>query len=82
MKINVNQRVRVRLTPLGLSRFRDHAVKVNKQLRRSLLPLDPVLDAEGYYSAILWEIMRDFGDLCYLGGPLPFETLIDIIAEG
>lgn len=81
MKFNINNPVKVRLTTVGLKRHYDlwkdfHDAYPHFDYFKEYSP--PKLDAYGYYSSSLWSIMNDYGDLCYMGGQIPFNTEIII----
>jgi hypothetical protein len=72
MKVNVNQEVRIKITPFGMT----------------IIEADPYLaisyfhkkeDKDGWTTWQLWEIMRDFGFYMDNGKEVPFETEIEII---
>lgn len=77
IEININQKVRVKLSKEALERKQKEVEKFNKKFNESVeLPID----SEGYYKDQLWCIMRDFGDMiqgCY--SPISdFKMLIEI----
>ena len=78
-EFNVNQGVRVKLTPTGLAEFERQAREMQDAIppaARAVIRLTPELDAEGYYTSELWRLMETFGHLCHIGCPAPFETAI------
>lgn len=76
VSFNVNDRVRVRLTNIGLAEFSRIRCELNATLSPTArpFPTEPTLDADGYYSDSMWSLMNDFGHLMMLGRLPPFET--------
>ena len=77
MKINVNQRTKIKLMPRGVKAFNRHYEK---------LGLDPKPywemagknTEEGWIELPLWDVIHIFGAACYMGPDAPFETEIEI----
>ena len=77
-KLNINDKVRVRLTDLG----REELVRGHEKLFRGRWPYRaPHEDAEGWSEWQLWDLMHRLGHMCSLGSRLPFETVIEIKEE-
>ena len=75
---NVNENVRVKLTDTGRRELQRHHDAV--ALRAPSLAGTPAYteDAEGWSTWQLWSLMQHLGHLCYPGGPVPFETQMQI----
>lgn len=72
-EINMNDRVYVRLTDTG----RGHIEKAHHELFMGKVPFAPTKeDADGWSEWQLWDLMQTLGDVCFMGGPVPFETAI------
>lgn len=71
MKVNINDKVRVKLTEHGLLRLdNDEYLKWTKP------------DADGWLELHLWEAMFVFGPFMFNGNPnIPFETNIELKAS-
>ena len=82
MKFNINETVKVKLTPFGKEMLlKDHNEfwsQYGKGYKSDFIL--PKEDEEGYSTWQLWILMKDLGKYCTLGGGNPFETdiLIDI----
>ena len=63
--MNINDRVRIKLTPTGRSLIGVQMVFVKE-------------DAEGWSEWQLWHLMQMVGSLVYNGCTLPFETTIQL----
>jgi len=84
MKIlfNINELVRVKLTPLGREILASEARQFRRahpQVKNPYTP--PKEDAEGWSNWILWRLMAQFGPHIGAGQQPPFETAIEIIGE-
>ena len=78
-EFNVNDTVRVKITEVGLAEYKRQAILLRGQMppnARATIRLTPVLDADGYWTVQLWELMQQLGHLCGNGFDLPFETTI------
>ncbi len=76
---NINDCVRVRLTPHGHKIVREQFRKLN-----AMLPITadvkftpPRDDADGWSRWQMWRLMQTFGEHIKLAGPVPFETSIE-----
>jgi hypothetical protein len=65
--MNLNDYVRVKLTDVGMAEY-----------ARIYDSTVPNLDDEGFYRTQFWSLMEDFGHLCGLGRPVPFETDFEV----
>lgn len=74
IKLNLNDRVRVKLTDHGREILRKDYEERFAFLGRKYVP--PKEDAEGWSEWQLWNLFQDFGQHIYLGGKLPFDTII------
>lgn len=79
MKLNVNEKVKVRLTDIGINILRSNHDELKKTFNRLGDFKAPTVDADGYSSFQLWVLMQTFGPHMGLGFNVPFET--DIIIE-
>jgi len=81
MKFNINHKVRVRLTDAGrkiLADARDNLCRSYPNIKGlSRYPLADE-DAGGWSQWQLWDLMARFGPHMRLGGPMLFETTIEI----
>jgi hypothetical protein len=69
MKFNINEKVKVKLTPKGNGILRDKGENPN----------DLMKDENGFVEFQLWELMNLFGQQMYNGCTnIPFETTIII----
>jgi len=81
MKFNVNEYVRVKLTPKGIQILKNAQEARQKQfpaVRTFETFRMPEVDSEGYTKYQLWDLMDTFGNFVGPGLELPFETEIDI----
>ena len=75
MKINLNCRVRIKVTPLGKEIY-ERSFK-----REGVIPewVKLKIDSDGYTEMLLWEVMYYFGEYCRMGFDPPIETEIEIL---
>lgn len=73
MKLNINDTVKVKLTPIGWEIYRKHYTPFCTE---GYIP--PKQDSRGYVEFQLWDLMHVFGPNMYLGCKVPFETSIEI----
>lgn len=86
LDFNVNNEVRVRLTPLGrkIHKEKHEALgaafgKVaHEAIQKEFKYVAPEEDADGWSTWQLWQLMNTFGDHCWNGCEPPFETIIKI----
>lgn len=69
---NINNYVRIRVTPTGR--------KVHDAYYAALFmkPPEIVVDSDGWTRDQLWHVMHIFGEACFNGAEVPFETEIMI----
>ena len=77
MIFNINNSVRVKLTPLGRRIAAGRWDEIKRRVPRVVIP-DLTEDAEGWSSWQLWELMQIFGQYCGADFRLAFESLIEI----
>ncbi|OAB31766.1 hypothetical protein PMSD_18450 [Paenibacillus macquariensis subsp. defensor] len=79
-KANLNERVKVKLTDVGIAIMKQNRAELNgniiKRGGKGLGECEPVIDNFGYTAFQLWDLMQTFGEHVGLGAELPFE--IDI----
>lgn len=80
MRMNINDRVRVRLTADG----RDILAKIHQERFGYLGDRAPKFslpkeDEAGWSEWQMWTLMQDFGPYISLGSRAPFETEIEIV---
>lgn len=82
MKFNINEYVKVKLTPYGKQKLLEDHNEFWSQYgigykHEFILPKE---DENGYSTWQLWLLMKNLGKYCNVGAELPFETdiLIDI----
>jgi hypothetical protein len=78
MKFNINEYVRVKLTPEGRAAHAADFAADSTKFGFAHPYTPPQEDAEGWSRWQLWVLMKEFGPHIYLGGPAMFETEIDI----
>lgn len=78
MTININDLVKIRLTPLGIETLRKQHDDLNERCKGRLGKFKLIIDADGYCELQLWEIMQSFGKYCGNGMPLMFNTEIKL----
>ena len=83
IKFNMNYNVRVRLTEEGHNILRQNYEELYSNVPEALIKYpyrEKEVDGDGYSEFHLWELMKEFGEHCYMGNMnLPFHTtfLID-----
>lgn len=75
--ININDTIRVKLTPKGETIIADYYNNLNLLLGFKA-PLILTVDQDGYYRTLLWEFMNRFGKYMILGSD-PLFTDIQLI---
>lgn len=73
LPFNINDQVRVKLTPVGLQ-----FLKANGHDWRLTPDASNAPDERGWSTWQLWDLMQIFGPIIYHGCSLPFETSIII----
>lgn len=83
MTINLNEHVKVKLNDRGKNifyhQFDDLNLFIKVQGGKLIEPRMPEVDADGYTSIQLWELMKIFGPHIGMGIPQPFD--LDIVYE-
>jgi hypothetical protein len=64
--VNINAKVRVKLSPIGLKTLEGKREEIQMHMRRNVTDLWPA-DPEGYHMFPLWEFMNLFGHLYIMG---------------
>lgn len=78
-ELNVNHYVFVRLTDFGRQVERKNHEKLFAGYPPGLCPFSPKEeDPEGWSRWQLWDLMKEFGSVISMAGPVPFETTIRI----
>jgi hypothetical protein len=79
MQFNINDKVRVKLTKHGKAMLVADHVMLFQEYRTKPAYTPKKEDAEGWSEWQLWALMDAFGHHMHNGGPLCFETNIDIV---
>ncbi len=74
--LNMNAKVKVKLTEYGLQVLRENHRVLYATYGRVLPYTEPLVDAEGYCSFQFWVLFQEFGGSIRLGSEPPFETMI------
>lgn len=77
---NINDYVLVKLTDVGRKIHLEYSGSFHLE-RYGIEYTAPEVDGYGYSKFQLWELMHIFGNNCYNGCDLPFETTILIPGE-
>ena len=81
-KINLNDRIRVRLTPLGVKIFYSQFDELNLSLGREVLePHMPAINKDGYTEMQLWHFIQLYGPYIGVGRENVIEPLDIIFIE-
>lgn len=79
-KVNINEEVKVKLTPFGIQVLKEQRDELNERIigrgGKAIKDYAPSVDKDGYTKFQLWDLMNRFGDLMHLGSQIPFETTI------
>lgn len=82
IRFNINEYVRVKLTPHGMAIHRATHDALNAQFPNANLEYRaPEEDAEGWSKWQAWSLMQAFGPHIYMGGKSPFETTIEVLVN-
>lgn len=85
MTINLNEHVKVKLNDRGKDifyhQYDDLNLFIKVQGGKLIEPCMPEVDADGYTSIQLWELMNIFGPHIGMGLPIPFENNAIVIEE-
>lgn len=83
VKINFNDYVKVKLTPVGLKEMQDRREALNANIitrgGKPVGPYDPKVDKNGYTKFQFWVLMGNFGHMFGNAGPSPIEPEIIIL---
>lgn len=82
VKVNMNDRVKVKLTEHGLCILKRQHDELNKKIESAggvVRGWELKLDRDGYYEDSLWGIMQTFGEHIGMGMKQPFEVEIIIL---
>ena len=78
MKVNINQWVKIKLTPHGINVLAER----HKELKKFAPMIKdfkmPEIDKDGYTRYQLWSVMEIFSGFVGMGVDLPFEPEIEI----
>lgn len=84
-KINLNDRVRVKLTPLGAEIYHHQFDDVDKKIKENggtgFEPMMPQIDKDGYTEIQLWHFMELYGEHIGMCKPNVIKPLDIVIAE-
>jgi repressor LexA len=72
--INANEKVKVKLTEIGLKELERQHDKLRKAVSSAGPWEPPTVDEEGYSEFQLWVLMNKLGHLCQNGFGQPFAT--------
>lgn len=78
MNFNINNHVKVKLTPFGIHILKKQHDDLS-QWMNNLGEFELQLTEDGYYKTQLWCLMETFGPHIHIGTNTPFET--EIILE-
>ena len=81
MDFNINDKVRAKLTDYGRQELQRQHVQFWAGVGRAepYPHIPPKEDADGWSEWQLHSLMKELGHLCRMGGPVPFETAIQLI---
>lgn len=74
LKININDKVRVRLTEYGRQCLAENYAKLSMDSGAPLSMPNKKPDADGWTEWQLWHLMQEFGQHIAMGLPVPFEA--------
>lgn len=84
-RINLNDRIKVKLTPLGAEIYYHQYDEVNKRIKENdgteLEPIMPQIDKDGYTEFQLWHFIELYGKHIGMCKPNVIELLDIVIAE-
>lgn len=82
MKFNVNDYVRVKLTPTGKEILRKQFEERHERMPQVFKELSlPEEDENGFSQWQMWRLFETFGEHIFLGCEPPFETEIEIVGK-
>ncbi len=79
VEVNLNHRVRVKLTPYGIAILEQQRAELNLTLaERGSKPLAaiPFVDSDGYWTTQLWTMMERLGPHIRMTGPYPCSLIV------
>lgn len=79
---NINHKVRVQLTDAGRAALKKGHADLFGPIAFKHPWTPPEEDAEGWSKWQLWDLMQQLGHRCFMGGPVPFYTTIQIQVRG
>lgn len=86
MKINLNDKVKVKLTPIGVEIYYNQNDALIESLQGKVREEDldkmkhmPQIDRDGYTQFQLWKLFKLYGEHIGITKKLPFEPNIEII---
>ena len=84
-KINLNGRIKVKLTPLGVKIYYHQYDELNKKIKENggtqLEPRMPEIDKDGFTEFTLWHFMELYGEHIGMCKPNVIEPLNIVVAE-
>lgn len=84
-KINLNDRIKVKLTPLGVKIYYHQHDELNKKIKENggtqLEPRMPEIDKDGFTEFTLWHFMELYGEHIGMCKPNVIEPLNIVVAE-
>jgi len=82
IEFNMNQDVRVKLTPYGKECLRRNYDRKMSFFAVLVYPFElPKEDNDGYVTFQLWGLMKEFGEYMFMGNKNPFSMGIKLIKE-
>lgn len=81
MNVNVNEKVRIKLTEYGKSTLLIDHISYWSKKKQFVQYVPPKEDADGWSTWQLWSVMNAFGKHMYPGAPLCFETIMKLDRE-
>ena len=84
--VNLNQKMKVKLSDFGKDVYYHQYDEVNEKIKslggKPIVPTMPKVDAEGYTTFQMWQFMNLYGEHMTMGATQVLETLDVIIVEG
>lgn len=80
IKFNINECVKVKLTPIGVQILKDEHNELRKACP-SIGRFKLKLDKDGYYKCQLHVLFNTFGEYINVGSETPFETEIVLLKD-
>ena len=85
IKINLNDRIKVKLTDLGKQIYRESFLSINERYGREIFSkerAEPTVDEDGYTGFQLWDFMEMFGNYIGIGQANVIDPIEIIVAKG